>query len=273
MKFAMLICTFVLASQIFAQSENTDRIVMTNSQIKHGKISDRTETYFTLNINNGEMIDTLRRTEVLRIEYANGTMEQVSFGKLNKEVLSWNEKLDLYRNKAAILPFVYTDTYSTGSSLENMSLVVQEQCRKGLEEVNDVLWLQPSDSTNKLLTKYGIDWLNIRKYRPADLCDMLGVTYIFYGSVIIKPKGGATSGSDAYAVENQTTETPDGRREGASISPKHIETIVDLNIYDILGETVFTKAEQSFWESVHAYQINLDNLINDTRFNIKKVKK
>ncbi len=274
-KLALLVVltTLFVTENISAQDSSEtpmDKVLMNDGQQKVGQITMTNDTTVMLCqiVNQDTTFLSLHKNEITRIDYADGRMEQLSFGELSEDAVNWKEKIAKYKNKVAVLPFVYEDSFSKHET-DNMSLQTQLDCITDIKAVNNVLIIQDMDSVNAKLIENEIDWKNIRNYLPAELADMLEVEYIVYGTVTVTPIGEPNPKEDKFGTENQTLETPQGRREGDTMSPKKFETIVDLNIYDILGETVYSNAHESFWQTPDAYNMNLNYLVEESPFNQK----
>ena len=268
--FVTLSLLFLFGGNLFSQDKNSlDKVFLMSGLIKVGDVKAQDETTITMHLTGQDIPVRIDKSDIVRIDFGDGETELLNFGLPPRSYVDWETKMKMYQNRIAVVPFVYADAYNKNVK-ENISLIVQKDCIEDLKRVNDYLKMQPADSTNLLLAQNDIDWTNIRDYSPGEICDKLGVQYVVYGSVLVTPIFGSQASSDSFATENQTQEDPKGYRTGASISPKHFETIVDVNIFDVLGETVYTNAQQSFWDTPNAYHINLDYLINESRFNQHK---
>lgn len=264
----------VLITSIGAFSQDgmkPDKVLLNDGKILEGQVVERDDSAITFRAEGDTTHTIIALTDITRIDFADGKIWQLSFGTLDKDAEDWQTKMAKYKNKVAVLPFVYEDHFNQHVD-ENMSLQVQLDCIKDIERVNNFLMLQDLDSVNAKLVQHSIDWRNIKTYLPAEIADVLEVEYVVYGSVTVTPIGKPNPEEDSFGTENQTLETPQGRREGASINEKRFETIVDLNIYNVLGETVYTNAHESFWQTPDAYHINLDYLVNESPMNMHVVK-
>ncbi len=266
-----LVFTLILGLGTYAQNSKsaTDKILLNNGKEVTGKVISNEAKM--IGVKNPETKDTVyvNKTDITRIDYADGRVDQINFGTLSSGAESWEERMKKYKNKVAVLPFVYEDHYNKHEH-DNMSLQTQLDCINNIRSVNDQLIIQHMDTTNMKLVENEIDWKSIKEYSPAEVADILEVEYIVYGTVEVEPIGKPNKKENSFGTENQTLETPQGRRENPSISPKKFETLVDINIYDILGETVYSNAHESFWQTPDAYNQNLMYLIEESPFNILK---
>lgn len=260
--------TLFIANSAQAQTDTKDKVLMNNGEQLMGTVTVKDDSTYVLRhiMNADTTFMDLAKKDITRIDYADGRMEQLNFGELSEDAETWAEKMARYKGKVAVLPFVYEDSFSKHET-DNMSLQTQMDCIKDIEAVNTVLEIQDLDSVNMKLVENNIDWKNIRDYLPAEIADMLEVEYIVYGTVTVTPIGQPNPEEDKFGTENQTLETPQGRREGDTMAPKKFETIVDLNIYNVLGETVYSNAHESFWQTPDAYNMNLKYLVDESPFN------
>lgn len=255
----------------FGQEEmKSDKILLNDGEVLQGEVIKKDDAIVTFKAEGESEKTMIALADITRIDYSDGKVWQINFGQLEEGTIDWNEKMALYKNKVAVLPFVYKDNYNEVQ--QNKSLEVQLNCIKDIERVNSNVEVVSLDSVNARLNRKSINWRNIGKYMPAEVADIVQAEYIVYGKVTVTPLGDKEANADSFGTENQTIDTPQGRREGASISPKRFETIVSLNIFNILGETVFSNARESFWQTPDAYHINLDYLVNESPLNMHMIK-
>lgn len=257
----------------YSQEEiKTDKVLLNDGHIMLGKVVKQDDSVISF-IRAGELSERMiALADVTRIDYADGKVWQVSFGELEEDAKDWNTKMALYKNKIAVLPFVYQDDYNEDVP-QSKSLEVQLNCIKDIERVNTLVEVLPLDSVNARLDRNNVNWRNIGKYMPAEVADIVGAEYVVYGKVIVTPLGDKEAKKpDSFGTENQTKDNPQGRREGVSINPKRFETIVSLNIFNILGEIVFSNAHESFWQTPDAYHINLGYLVDKSPLNMHMIK-
>jgi len=274
MKKTLLSILFAFAI-VFAYSQDevqTDKVLLNDGHVMVGEVVKQDDSVITF-IRAGELSERIiALADVTRIDYADGKVWKISFGEMDEDTKDWDTKMALYKNKIGVLPFVYDDDYNEDVP-QSKSLEVQLNCIKDIERVNNSVDVLHIDSVNARLDRNNINWRNIGKYMPAEVADIVGAEYVVYGKVIVTPLGDKEAKkSDSFGTENQTVDNPQGRREGVSINSKRFETIVSLNIFNILGETVFSNAHESFWQTPDAYHINLDYLINQSPLNMHMIK-
>ena len=268
---------FSLLAVLFVQlaysqdAAKMDTITLNDGRQLVGEVTKQDDAVVSFIPSGEEAAKMISLSDVTRIDYADGKTWEIGFGELEEGTIDWNAKMEKYRNKIAVLPFVYEDNYNENVP-QTKSLEVQLDCIKDIERVNTNVEVIPLDSVNARLDRENVNWRNIGKYIPAEVADIVGAEYIVYGKVIVTPLGEKKEPKDSFGTENQTIDNPQGRREGASINTKNFETIVSLNIYNILGETVYSDAHESFWQTPDAYHINLDYLINQSPLNMHMIK-
>lgn len=245
-----------------------DKLMMVDGEQMMGKVISTKGTNVTFLAASDTLDELIPKEEIMSIHFADGEIVQLSMGFINRKAETWEAKMKRVNNKVAVIPFVYTDHF-TEHEKGNMSLETQMNCVADIKAVNDVLDIQSADSTNAILARNDINWENIRHYVPAELASMLDVEFVVLGTVDVEPVGKDNKKENEFGTENQTLETPKGRKEGVALVPKKFATMVDVNIYDILGEVVYTNAQQSYWQTPDAYNMNLEYLINQSPFNTK----
>lgn len=263
-----LVFTLSLGVSIAQDKVENDKLMMVDGEQVTGKVLSTKGTNVVFLAANDTIDELIPKGEIMSIHFADGEIVQLSMGYVDRNAETWEAKMNRVKNKVAILPFVYTDHY-TKHEKGNKSVETQMNCAADIKAVNDELSIQNIDSTNAILMRNGINWENVRHYVPAEIAAMLNVEFIVLGTVDVEPVGKKNTKEKEFGTENQTLETPKGRREGAAITEKKFETIVDVNIYDILGETVYSNSQQSFWQTPDAYNKNLTYLINESPFNTK----
>jgi len=256
----------------YGQEEKVDKILLNDGHVMQGEVIKQDDAVLTFIPSGKSDEKMIALADVTRIDYSDGKVWEVSFGNLEEGTIDWDAKMAMYKNKIGVLPFVYQDDYNEDVP-RSKSLEVQLNCIKDIERVNSSVQMIPLDSVNARLDRNNINWRNIGKYMPAEIADIVGAEYVVYGKVIVTPLGDKEAKKpDSFGTENQTIDNPQGRREGTSINPKRFETIVSLNVFNILGETVFSNAHESFWQTPDAYHINLDYLVNQSPLNMHMIK-
>ncbi|MBU2949891.1 hypothetical protein KO493_04175 [Tamlana agarivorans] len=211
-------------------------------------------------------------TDIAKITFSSGRVEF-----FNAKDIKSKAKLENHHNKVAILPFGYIRGQETNNV--QMSKEIQNETYSLFKKKAVNLKFQDPNTTNTLLIKAGVNNNNLQGYTMGEICNILNVEYIVQGLVLIEKSSvssfsNSTSKSknnDVYIdrkghivgdIMNDNERT--ANRSTYSSSTQHYSTNLTMNIYNDKGDNLYTKDHRSFWQTLDAYKITLDYLVQKT---------
>jgi len=268
---------FVFISVIAQTNSNSDVVLKLNGDEIVGKVTEMGDTEIKF-VHKGEtLVYTIKKADILKITYASGRIEFINKIALpsesaNTTVNNNNTKSTVasnigeHHNKVAILPFSYLiDKQDAG---EQMTYAVQNEAFSFLSKHSGMLELQPTNTTNALLIKAGVNNGNIRGFTMGEICDILGVEFVLQGA-ITQNKTTASNISSGTATTKFTNNNKNsigsinGRSSysGVTTSIQNYRTSVTMNVFNDKGENIFSQDHSSFWSSDNAYKTTLQYLL------------
>ncbi|MDW5290996.1 hypothetical protein [Formosa sp. PL04] len=173
----------------------------------------------------------------------------------NNKSISEHSDLQSPNNKAAILPFTYTenqnkDSDSINDEIQNELFIFFNKHKKHLQ-------FQNPETTNTLLVKAGLSNNDLKGVTMSEISNILGVEYVIQGTVSVKKVKPNFLDTDGYIVGSETQKT-----NGAVIDTNNPDysTTMYLNVYNDKGDSVFSQGHTSFWDNEDAYKITIDYL-------------
>lgn len=281
---SVLTILVVLTVQFFSFGQSTmknDVIVKLSGEEMVGKVQEIGDSDIKFVYAGETLVYTVKKSDIAKITFASGRIQMMNSPKTNSAKADSIAKsgLEAHHNKVAILPFNYLiDKKDAG---EEMTYKVQNEIFTVLNAHSGYMTIQPTQTTNALLLKAGITGSNVRSFTMGEICNLLGVEYVFQGTITQDLTSVSTTGSGYSSVEggsasttrkpgtnnNATTGTVYGGtayNSNNSVSTQNYSTNVTMNIFNDKGETVFSQDHKSFWGTNDAYKVTLNYLLKRT---------
>lgn len=298
MKRYLILTTFSLIFLIaFSSSfesiaqEKVDLIVMTNGEIKQGKVTGVTSETIKFKYSGEELEYELAKGDISKIQFASGRVEEFSKSALEaasppaaSAMPSANAPANDpdRHNKIAVLPFdfITNDNMDT----ESMRNLTQNSAANDIREQYQTLELQDPMITNATLAKNNVNFDNLKSYTPSEIAVLLGVEYVVYGTVHITNKGTTTYGGVGTTYNEKDTKSKEKgnsveRTKGSSYTSANssttveYDTSVDLRLFNDQGKNLYSDSRHAFGNSIDAYEGSLSYMIKRTPFGAKYGKK
>ncbi|MEO6819739.1 MAG: hypothetical protein ABI266_10395 [Ginsengibacter sp.] len=270
MKHKILFFSFILFLSLTsigqANTENSpaknDVITMNNGEQKTGQVLEVLDNEIKFRYVNESITYNLKKSEISKITFASGRVEQFSAQGSEKGSGSGiPAKSSDYQNKIAVLPFSYI--YGQMEGAREMSLKIQQECNSLISQNAKTMNVQDVQTTNALLIKSGINNTNIQGFTMDELCRILNVEYVVQGIVTVNEAAATTN----YNTQKNTDYSKNKVTTSSSQSgttQKDYKTDVTLNIFDNNGKQVFSQKHNTFWTGVNAYNSTLKYLLKRT---------
>ncbi len=244
--------------------QKVDRIIMTNGEIREGKITAISETSVDFIYVNETLVYHIPTKTIGKIEFSSGRIQQFNAIKPNKK--SENSMVN-HANKIAIIPFIYV---KDGVQRQNdiMEQNAQKEMYKVLLDHAGPMVIQDPNKTVALLRKNNVSDANISTFSIPELANILGVEYLIFGVLSINKKG-TTSYSSSYGSTHYSNRNAYGYRTSSTSTQVDYQTTVDVNIYNDHGNQIFTKSKTSFFASQDAYPYTIMYLVKRMPFYTK----
>tara|TARA_R110002020_G_scaffold146665_9_gene321413 strand:+ start:139 stop:1035 length:897 start_codon:yes stop_codon:yes gene_type:complete len=286
----MLLLAFSGNLEIIAQ-EKVDVVIMTNGEIKQGKVTGVTETQIKFRYT-GEDIDyEFAKSEVSKVQFASGRVEEFSNNAVDAASPTSASALpsanapanDASRhNKIAVLPFDFIS--NENMETESMRNLTQNTAAGDVREQYQSLDLQDPMVTNATLAKNNITFENLKSFTPSEIAVILGVEYVMYGTVHITNKGTSTYGGVGTTYNEKDTKSKEKgnsveRTKGSSYTSANssttveYDTSVDLRLFNDQGKNLYSDSRHAFGNSIDAYEGSVSYMIKRTPFGSKYGKK
>ena len=182
----------------------------------------------------------------------------------------------LIAQSIAVLPFEFT-TNEAGMNVDMLQRSTQSDCIKSFKKEVAMLKVQDQMTTNAILNKNGLDVSATRMTLPADLCSMLGVDYVVYGSVMVHNEGTRTTGSDYTSVKTKEDKSKEQDKGKASVTTTTSSTttqtydaVVEMNVYDSGGENVYSNTHEPFSVDPQDFSSTTDWLVKRSPWGSKR---
>jgi hypothetical protein len=259
MKYFYIIALALLPLGSIAQSPVSDKVLMTNGEVKQGQVVSIDDESITFVHKNESLQYKLNKTDISKIEFASGRIEvynpvQPSFQG------SDGTNLSDHHNKVAILPFNYI---RDGAQLKGdiMERKVQREFFSLLKGHVGALKILDPEGVNAALIKHNINGENIYQFTIPELANFLGVEYIVQGTLTINQSGTSSFGSTYGQAESKSWNKISGYSLSASSTTVQYHTIVDIVLYNDSGEAVRSQSKESVWPNDNAYDMTFRYLI------------
>ena len=286
----MLALAFSGNLEIAAQ-EKVDVVIMTNGEIKQGKVTGVTETQIKFRYT-GEDIDyEFAKSEVSKVQFASGRVEEFSKNAVEAATPPASSAMPAANapandpsrhNKIAVLPFDFIT--NENMETESMRNLTQNTAANDVREQYQNLELQDPMITNATLAKNNVNFDNLKSFTPAEIAVILGVEYVMYGTVHITNKGSSTYGGVGTTYNEKDTKTKErgstvDRTKGSSYTSANssttveYDTSVDLRLFNDQGKNLYSDSRHAFGNTIDAYEGSVSYMIKRTPFGSKYGKK
>ncbi len=269
MRNALTTLVFLFFSFVLiAQDSGVDKVTYMSGEVENGKIIklDAENVYFLPD--GASVTDTVPRTQIVKVVFANGKTQFFQPTQVSRVATTTPEER---KGIIAILPFELKNKDFEGFDPE-MSITIQKDCIELFEKMSKGYVIQNPDTTLARLRRGGVTVGNVTEILPADMARLLGAQFVSYGSVWIAENTSSKGDKNYFESENATAEDPNAARSNPSLTAKKFQTIVDLNVYNDMGEMAYTKVQESFWAVSDAYKLNLETIVKESPF-VPKPKK
>ena len=259
METSKLLLIILIPISIFAQAPVTDKVLMSNGEVKQGQVVGVDDQIITFVHQNESIQYKLKKTEISKIEFASGRIEV--YGPVQPAFQgSDGTNLANHHNKVAILPFNYVrdgvqlkgDIMEKKSQREFFSLM---QGHVGMLKILD------PEATNALLIKHKINGDNLYEFTMPELANFLEVEYIIQGTLTINQSGTSSFGSSYGQAKGKSWNKVSGYSLSSSTTTAQFHTIVDIVLYNDSGEALKSQTKESVWPNDNAYDMTFRYLI------------
>jgi len=246
------------------QHSAVDRIIMTNGEIKEGKVASISDVSIDF-IHSGEtLVYHIPINKIGKIEFSSGRIEQ--FNPIKADKKSDNSMVN-HTNKIAVLPFIYV---KDGTQRKNdiMEKNAQKELYKILVDHAGPMVIQDPMVTVDLLRKNKITDANISTFSVPELANILGVEYIVFSVLTVNLKG-TTSYSTGYGSTYYNHHNAYGYRSSSTSTQLDYQTTVSVNVFNDHGQNIFKQNKTSFFASQDAYPYTIMYLVKRMPFYTK----
>lgn len=250
----------VLTSPICAQ-ESVDKLVMLNGDEYVGKVVEMDTDALKFVHENEDLVYTYEKADINKIQFSSGRIEVITPVSNTPEQDSEGVLQD-HHNLIAIIPFSFIG--DGGMRDKKLEEKVQMDCYNVLKKFATEFKVQNPLTTNALLVKNGVTDETKAAFTPEELIHVLGVEYIVVGNVTVLNTGSSTYRA---SVSQEKKEKRSNKLvnvisdTGSSSTVNQFKTQVDLQIFNDMGQNIFTQSHDSFWQTEDAYEITLKYLI------------
>ncbi len=278
---------FLLNLSLFAQN---DVVVMTNGDIKQGKVTAMEENAVKF-VHSGEELEyTLKKTDISKIQFASGRTQSFNDASVTASaapastapaaaVPAATTTAAERKGKLAVLP-VEVISNDPGINPETMGTQIQHEAVNSFKQHSRGVMVQDPRTTSSLLLKNNIDHGQLAAMAPGEVATILGVEYVAYGVVNIENKGSMTTGSGVttYKEKEDKANIDDKRRtstkatefsSGSSSTTIEYDCKVELSVYNDQGSNVYSDSRDAFGMSQDSYNNGLNYMIRRTPFGDK----
>lgn len=257
-KLNLLLASLLLSFNLIAQTHPTvkqDIVLKLNGDEMKGKITKISDDDITF-IYSGETLEyKVKKADILKITYASGRVETVNQPALpseerKKDQVTMQASPVDHHNKIAILPFTYLMDHQPGA--EEIGYKAQEDTYAFLSQHAAGYTILDPRTTNALLIKAGVIRNKMRAFTMKEVCDILGVEYIFDGTVT-QNKGyqtSSTSGISSTKVKRDDAEKVKGVSSYGSTNSNSVqryEVSVSLAVYMDTNASIYNQSHKAFF--------------------------
>jgi TolB-like protein len=261
---AVLVCIVVPAQKAPVKTTPAtkevkfDIVLKTDGDELEGTVKEILENEIKFNYKGEELIYSIQKSEILKINYASGRIEffnklpdptqNKSGNKNDNPPKNEYNKLGDHHNKVAILPFHYTIDKQRVS--EEVSDEVQEECFTFLSKHSEGLTILSPHTTNALLSKAGVNFNTMVNYTMDEICNILGVEYLVEGRVTQIRTGSVSSvGTNYNSGYSSRRNNYNNSTYSSSTSRETFRTTMSVNIFTDKNSSIYNEEKQSIWDS------------------------
>jgi hypothetical protein len=245
-----------------AQNAKLDKLTYASGKVVEGTVIELDDEKMVFRADGSPDTLIIPRGDLKMVLYTNGKSQMFKSEGPKVKVSTTPEER---KGIIAVLPFEIKNTEFEGYDPE-MSVAVQNDCVDLFKKYATGYTIQHPDTTMARIRRAGVTVANVTEILPADMAQMLGAQFVSYGSVWIAQNTSSEGDENYFESENATADDPQAARSNPSLAAKKFQTIVDLNVYDDMGEMAFTKVQESFWAVSDAYKQNLEAIISKSPF-------
>ena len=273
---AIYFCLLFLFTTSISLGQNYDLILKTDGDEMLGNVNSIDDRTIDFNYKNEKLHYQVDKIDIAKITFATGRVEFFNSKQANGDNLT----LEDHHNKVAILPFAYIKDENDGSRV--VSDRIQSETYSLFKNHNGNLMYQDPKTTNALLIKAGVTNNNIAGYTMGEVCHILDVEYVIQGTVSVEKTSKSNYGGSASTTKSSGKAYIDrnghliGNVSGngksntynanTSTTIQNYGTSIVMNIYNDLGDNLFSQEHSSFWNTEDAYKITLKYLAKRTPF-------
>lgn len=274
-----LLCILTLFSTLIVSAQNkVDTVIMNNGEKREGKVVQMLDNAVKF-VYKGETLPyEFKKSEINKIEFASGRTEIIN-NTVSSEPSSAVSSSSDRRGRIAILPFEFISN-DPGLNVGLMTEQLQADSFLSVKENTRGLEIQDPITTNSILAKNKITYVNLKTVTPQEMAVLLGVENVLYGMANVTNKGTSTYGSGTTGYSDKETQKKEGRKEttkssGSSYSSNNATTMINyqtkinLNIFNDKGSNLYSESRDSFGNGFDAYHATINYLIKRCPFGLK----
>jgi len=276
-KFTVTLIFTLIFSICTAQSKKLDRIIKKDYNTIECIVSKLSDKIVEYSLPNESLIIQLDITQIARIEFANGRVQNFLNATGNEKATA-DEKassLEIKPNTVAVLPVPYVNSSTTVSSEEMAKFAQEDIYNKLIDKSSNIfpLTIQDLRTTNSLLRKAGIDYKNIDETPINDLHNILGVDNIIAAKIsytINQNQQSSTYSSGNVKINN------DGKKaKGNEISTtsSHTSESYDYHVYFDMyknGSKIYTQSRKPILKLKDSWMDSITYLLKRSPIYVKK---
>jgi len=244
-----------------AQENSFDKVVMLNGDERIGKVTEINADDIKFTHQNETLTYTFNKSEINKIQFASGRIEIINEVEKAGDTPS-ESSLQSHHNWVAVIPFSFIG--GGGERDDKLEKKVQMDCYNVLRKFAAEFKIQDPTTTNALLIRNGIDDQTIGGFTPEEIAHILEVEYVILGNVTVNQTG-STSYHSSVSREKEEKEKKKLVNilinSGSTSTTNQFRTQVDMQIFNDMGQNIYTKSHDSFWQTEDAYEITLRYLI------------
>lgn len=266
--FALFLLLAPITLVCAQNSDKHDQVLMLNGEEKIGTVTGMDDETVTFKYSGETLEYKIKKSDIFRIKFVSGRTELFSTANPGENgganQVTTDKSTDVTPNSVAIIPFRYI-TSNGPDNKEEMGTQLQNDYYSYASSAGGKYTYQDPMKTNATLRKKGIVASNVQSYEADELCDMLGVEYVVFGSME-KNKTGTSTNANASGSTSKKGNDSQTNANMNSTTEEEYKTTITVAVYDNTGKRIFDQKKTSVWSSPTAYKSTLNYLIKRTPF-------
>lgn len=271
MKKTLLVLFTLLSFAAFAQKQNFDKIIKSDSSSIIVKVTKITNKEIEFTYPNETLVNSLEISKIARIEFASGRVQK--FEKVTEESKAETDSEKAQKSTAmqpiktniiAVLPIPFINAETAATSEEMAKLAQTDVFNKLTEKAAKItpLTIQDLRVTNNLLKKAGIDYKNVDETPIEDLQKILGVDHIVAAKVSYLVN--ISSSSSTYEQGEAKVENNKVKGDDFSISNTQINKKFEFTVYFDLykgNDKIYSEKKKPFLTLKDSWMDSMEYLL------------